>query len=119
MEKRVTRLFTGPDGESHFEDIEFPLQNKASSGLRSSELLKATGIRFGEMGADYKPYWHPAPHRQIVITLEGRGEIEISDGTKRQFGPNDVVLAEDTTGRGHIHRVLSNEPEKLVFIILD
>jgi len=28
-------------------------------------------------------------------------EIGIGDGTKRRFGPGDVVLADDLTGQGH------------------
>jgi hypothetical protein len=33
-------------------------------------------------------------------------EIGIGDGTKRRFGPGDVVLADDLTGRGHTTRSL-------------
>jgi hypothetical protein len=53
-----------------------------------------------------------------VITLSGQGEIEISDGAKRRFGPGAVMLADDTTGRGHITRVVSNEPRLYVMIPL-
>jgi hypothetical protein len=28
----------------------------------------------------------------------------------RRFGPGDVLLAEDTTGRGHITRVVGTQP---------
>jgi hypothetical protein len=28
-------------------------------------------------------------------------EIGIGDGTKRRFGPGDVVLADDLNGQGH------------------
>ena len=31
-------------------------------------------------------------------------EIGIGDGTTRRFGPGDVVLADDLTGRGHTTR---------------
>ncbi len=118
MEKKVTRLYTGSDGESHFEDIDVPLENTGGVGRRS-ELMKATGIFFRETGGDYNLDWHNAPRRQFVITLEGEVEIVIGDGTKRQFGPGDVFLAEDTTGRGHITRVVNNQPRTLVVATLD
>ena len=33
-------------------------------------------------------------------------EIGIGDGTTRRFGPGDVVLADDMTGKGHTTRSL-------------
>jgi quercetin dioxygenase-like cupin family protein len=62
--------------------------------------------------------WHPAPRRQYVITLFGQGEIELSDGTKRRFGAGDIMLADDTAGRGHITRVVGAEPRRYVTIPL-
>ncbi|SVD86514.1 uncharacterized protein METZ01_LOCUS439368 [marine metagenome] len=46
-------------------------------------------------------------------------EFEIGDGTKRQFGIGDVILAEDITGQGHITRVIGNEPRSLMLVPLD
>ncbi len=100
---QVTRLYSGPDGESHFEDLEIPLEDKGSY-IQGSELMKASGIRFRERGTITESDWHNVPRRQFVITIEGETEIEIGDGTKRRFGPGDILLAEDTTGRGHISR---------------
>ena len=118
MERKVTRIYTGTDGESHFEDIVIPLEDNRGIG-RWSELIKATGIIFGEMESNYVNEWHNAPRRQFVITLEGEGEIEIGDGTKRRFRSGDILWAEDTTGRGHISRVVSNQPRKIMIITLD
>ena len=115
---KVTRFYTGSDGESHFEDIDVPLESTGGADRRS-ELMKATGIFFRETGGDYNLDWHNAPRRQFVITLEGEVEIVIGDGTKRQFGPGDVFLAEDTTGRGHISRAVNNQPRKAIFVTLD
>jgi hypothetical protein len=49
---------------------------------------------------------HPAPRRQVVIVLDGEFEIETSDGDRRTFSPGGFALFEDTTGRGHVTRVL-------------
>ena len=118
MAKRVTRIYTGPDGESHFDDIEIAVEDKGSPGRRS-EPMKATGIIIIEQDIGYKRDWHNAPRRQFIIMLEGEGEIEISDGTRRRFRPGDILLAEDTTGRGHITRVVNNQPRKIILVTLD
>ena len=103
MDAIVTRLYTGPDGESHFEDMEIPL--KDFEGLfEYSDTIPATGLVFQESRGAAGHGWHNAPRRQYVITLVGRIEIELGDGTTRTFGPGDLLLAEDKTGRGHITR---------------
>ena len=60
--------------------------------------------------------WHVAPRRQYVINLSGHSEVEISDGTKLRFGPGDIFLADDTTGRGHISRVVGNQSRVYVTV---
>ncbi|MBI2329308.1 MAG: hypothetical protein HYU85_06715 [Chloroflexi bacterium] len=116
---KVTRLYTGPDGESHFEDIEIPFQDTGRIDLRQSELMKATNVFFRETSVDYQWDWHNASRRQFLIVLGGMIEIEIGDGGRRQFGPGEVILAEDTTGRGHISRAVNNQPRTSVFVTLD
>jgi len=115
---KVTRIFTGDDQESHFEDIEIPLTDKGEIG-KLSEIVKATGVIFRETPPDYCYSWHNAPQRQYVVMLEGGVEMEIGDGTKRIFQAGDILLAEDTTGRGHISRAVNNKPRKSLFITLD
>lgn len=115
---QITRLYTGEDGESHFEDIEIPLKQAGNIG-RLSELEEATGIIFRETGPDYDYDWHNAPCRQYIIMLDGAVDVEIGDGTVRRFSTGDVLLAEDTTGRGHISRAVDNEPRKSIFVTLD
>jgi hypothetical protein len=53
-----------------------------------------------------------------VITLEGQVEIGIRDGTTRTFGPGDVVLAEDVTGRGHTSKVVGGRTRVCIAIPL-
>jgi hypothetical protein len=115
---KITRLYTGSDGEAHFEDIDIPLEDGGKIG-HLSERLPATGIIFRETGPDYDYNWHNAPRRQYIIMLDGSVDIEVGDGTRRRFGPGDIMLVEDTTGRGHISRAVNNQPRKSIFVTLD
>ena len=101
---KYTRIYTGADGLSHFQDVEVPLK-ATEGGQETSDLMKTTGIIFRFTGADYDYGWHNAPRRQFVINLEGSVEITASDGTKRILGPGEILLAEDTTGKGHTQAV--------------
>jgi hypothetical protein len=114
---KITRLYTGADNESHFEDIEVEF-NLLNRRMEASELQPTQGIMFRRAPADHLSPYHPAPRRQYVITLAGQVEIETGDGTTRRFGPGDVMLADDTTGHGHITRVVGGQPRLYVFIPL-
>jgi len=115
---RVVRLYTGPDKKSHFEDIQIPLKDGGKVGF-ISELYKATGVVFRENTGDYNYDFHPAPRRQYVVNLDGEVEIEVGDGTRRILRTGDILLAEDTTGQGHISRAVAGKPRKSLFITLD
>ncbi len=115
---KITRLYTGSDGESHFEDIDLPMQAGVDPGEIRTETFPAKGILFRETSSQFDVNWHNAPPRQYVITISGQGEITVGDGTKRVFGPGDIMLAEDLTGRGHITRALNNKPRISIFVTL-
>ena len=115
---KVTRIYTGADNESHFEDIEIDLKDLGMIG-RISTLESATGIVFRETEGDYAFEFHNAPRRQYVINLDAAVELETGDGTKRILGPGEVLLAEDTTGRGHRSRAVDGRPRRSIFVTLD
>lgn len=114
----ILRIYTGADNRSHFEDVEIPLKSAGKIGFLS-ELMQATGIVFRETGGDYNYDFHTAPRRQYVVNLEGEVEIEVGDGSKRILRSGDILLAEDTTGQGHISRAVAGKPRKSLFITLD
>lgn len=96
---KLSRLYTGSDGQSHLEEI--PI----SANPKLKLLQKTEGIFFREDAADRFQDWHPAPRRQWVIILKGELEIGLGDGSFWKFGPGDARLVEDTTGKGHTTRV--------------
>jgi|SRR5436190_14145872 len=108
----ITRIFTGPDGLAHAEDIELKLNTRGAT-----EMLKATGAEFSvrpptaganpantAASATNDPGWHTGPARQFVITLTGSSEVEVAGGVHVLAGPGHINLIEDTTGKGHITR---------------
>ena len=115
---QVTRLYTGEDGESHFETREIPLRNAGEIGYLSQPEPVA-GLIFRETAPDYHYKWHNAPQRQYIVMLEGAVDIEVGDGTVRRFSAGDVLLVEDTTGRGHVTRTVDGRARKSLFVTLE
>lgn len=115
---KITRLYTGTDNESHFEDIEMDVSDAGDIG-QLSEKVDATGIIFRRTGPDYDYDWHNAPQRQYIIMLDGSVDVEIGDGTMRRFSTGDILLAEDTEGHGHKSRAVNHESRTSVFVTLD
>lgn len=122
----ITRIFTGPDGLAHAEDIEL---NRNARGV--TEMFKATGAQFSvrpptpgakpdttAAAPSDAPGWHTGPARQFVITLSGNSEVEVSGGVHVAAGPGHINLIEDTTGKGHITRNFGPEDRVVLTIPL-
>ena len=114
---KVTRIYTGDDGQSHFDDVEYDLT--ASGVGMVSKLIPATGMILRETPGDYDLDFHPAPRRQFVINLDAAVEITAGDGTKRVFGPGELFLAEDTPGQGHMSRAVEGRVRHSIFVALE
>lgn len=113
----VTRIFSGDDGESHFEELDLPLSVSEAGAMSSAIPIDSIFMRdTTDAGPDVWDY-HVAPRRQFALHLVGSTEIEVGDGTRRTFGPGDLLLADDLTGRGHISREIDG-PRLQVFAIL-
>ena len=97
----ITRVFTGDDGQSHFETINVALSASRYGSL--SERYGAEGVIFRETPAGGELDFHNAPRRQFVVTLSGVVEIEIGDGGKQRLSAGDILLADDVTGAGAHH----------------
>ncbi len=112
---KVTRIYTGEDNRSHFEDLDIPLEAAAYGS--ESALVPSLGVVFRENRIGDSLDFHTAPRRQFVVTVSGVGEIECGDGTRRRFGAGDIMLADDTTGQGHITREIAG-PRRAIFVRL-
>ena len=105
---RVTRIYTGPDGKTKAEEFEIPLKPR-DRGSDLSGSIAVTNLQVRRTNQDYFVDWHAAPRRQLVVTLSGESEIELEGGRKLRLGPGHILLAEDTTGQGHISRAVAGK----------
>ncbi len=99
---QYVRLYTGDDGESHFADLEFSKESNENVPMRAEAELIFRRIPEGRFSD-----WHTTTQRHYGMVLSGRVAVGLGDGTVREFGPGDVILEEDLTGRGHTTRILA------------
>src|SRR6266550_3176018 len=106
-----TRLYADEQGESHFEDVEIDLAwidyAPPAPMLELSPTTPATQFGFMNAPAGWSSDWHPTSARNIFFVLSGEWEVTASDGESRRFSQGSVLLVEDTTGKGHSSRVIS------------
>ena len=114
---KVTRIYTGEDGKTHAEEYDVPLGTRRGA-TELSEPVDVTSVQFRRTSPDYFIDWHTAPRRQFVITLSGESEVVMGDGTVVRLHPGHILLAEDTTGQGHISRAVGTEDRISLFLPL-
>src|ERR1700734_306123 len=86
------------------------------NGSNRAGRLPPAGIIFRETSGDYDLSWHPAPRRQYIINLDGGVQITASDGQARTIGAGEVVLVEDTTGKGHLSKSVGGKMRRSIFV---
>lgn len=107
------RCYADAAGESHFEEVGVGVESvdfaPPAPPLGLSPFVATERFSFVAAPAGWRGDWHPAPRRQFFFCLSGEYEMEVSDGEVRRFRPGSVVLVEDTTGKGHVTRVLGED----------
>ncbi len=114
---KITRVYTGEDNRSHFEELDIPLTIQDQMGSKS-EIQAGAGVIFRSTDGAYEYGFHNAPHLQYVVNLEGILELEVGSGEKHRLHPGDILLGEDLTGEGHITRAVDG-PGRSLFIPLE
>src|SRR5687768_7909262 len=85
------RTYAGPNGESHFADLEatmMPVEFVPGRPLVDlSTAVPTTASALARLPAGWEGAYHPSPRRQFVIPIAGEMEVTTSDGEVRHIGP--------------------------------
>ena len=100
---RIHNLYVDDKGETHFRDIEVDWKHEGRGG-KTSATFPATGIIFRQTPGSYDYEWHTAPRRQYIINLDGAGE---------------VLLVEDTSGKGHFSKAIEGKMRHSIFVPIE
>jgi hypothetical protein len=114
---KVTRMFVGEDGVSHFQDLKVPSRTTDVGDV--SKWLPTTNVLFRTVPEGLFLDWHLADNRVFIAILTGRIEVTLGDGSCRQFGPGDIVFAEDQAGSGHQTRDIEGPRTSIMIKVPD
>ena len=100
---QIVTVYPGADGESRLLDV---------TTDQFAEIVNHIGegpTRLNRSPSPSVDDFHNASRVQYVVHLAGISEIEVADGTIKRLHPGDVLIAQDTTGHGHITRGIGDE----------
>lgn len=111
MRVDYVRMYHDPDGESHFEDLAHDLEERDFAPPAAPVMVGALEDAAGTLFLGAGPGWggevpHPSPQRQVFCVMRGVVEVTVSDGERRRFAAGDVIVLDDTRGKGHSTRVI-------------
>ena len=115
------RYYADADGESHFGEVDVPLvpvELPVGPPVNISAFTPTSQVYFLHIPAGYSHDWLTVGARMLWFHVAGEMEVTVSDGETRIFPAGTVVLAEDTTGKGHRARVVSENDVLLVGVEL-
>ena len=114
----IHNLFADENGDTHFRDLQIEPASEGPGGKVSAR-FPATGIIFRTTEGSYSYDWHTAPRKQYIINLDAAVKITASDGESRVIGPGEILLVEDTRGKGHVSQAVDGKFRHSVFVTLD
>lgn len=88
-------------------------------GTFVSDLIPCDSVRLAETEPGGVYDWHPAPRKQVVVTLIGTIEFTFGNGEVLLVKPGDVFLAADVEGRGHKWRIIGDDPWRRLYVHID
>lgn len=116
----ISRIYTGADGLTHSEPLTLMPEPRRrfeeAMRLGGADSRKAKSISFSRQSPGFASEWHKVDNPVFTITVSGHGEHDCSDGTTVRVGPGDIMVFEDTAGKGHTTRVVGNEPRMYVAV---
>lgn len=115
---QLTHLYTGEDGESHVEDVEYALE-AFDGGAKADLAISGITFRLWD-GAPPVHDFHNTSKPQLVIHLAGSVGVECSDGSKRVLRPGEIMVSENLApGMGHISNELEQPRLQLLIPYVD
>lgn len=113
---RCVRMWTGPEGNSLFEEGTITLTGDAQGDGQTSS-IPVGELSFRETLSGGSWDWHQDPVPRYVITLSGTLEFETKDGSTFIIKPGDILLAQDNSGTGHKWRLIGDEPWRRAYVV--
>lgn len=111
----ITRLYTGADGQSHFDQV--PVTARAAGlASESSDPLKMADAFMVRGAPGFFQPWHNADKKRYIVVLSGEAEIRTTTGASARLVPGRLYLAEDLTGKGHTFRVIGDRDWVALFV---
>ena len=121
-EIKYLRIYSDSEDCSHFETQNITLASNdyapPAMPLNTSAPGPAAKIVFLDLPRGWFGDWHPTPVRQWLVLMSGECEFETGDGKRCTQKAGDLVLLEDTTGKGHRTRVTSDVAMRIAAIHL-
>lgn len=116
---KVLRVYHGDDDQTHFEEVDLPLEPSTGASNHRTPPRPASQAMFASQNPGSFLDWHPAPSRRLFVLVAGSAEVGVTDGEKRTITKGDVVLFEDVTGPGHTMRVLGGTPRVALHVRME
>ena len=119
---QYVRVITDAEGRSRFMEADVTMERKdfapPAAPMQVSEFQAARRWALLRLPVAWDGSWHPTPVRQLIVCMTGQLEITVGDGQSRRFGPGEMVMLEDTTGKGHVTKVIGSQEAECLAVQL-
>ena len=119
----MLHIYVDGAGESHGREELLTTDTAAAPGNNGLRFQRTPNLQYeygfiGDVPAGLDNSFHTTPTRRLISFPYGEVCITTSDGVSWHLWPNRIVVAEDTTGKGHVTRTLNGKPAIFMHALL-
>ena len=117
------RLYCDDAGESHWQEVEVTLAERVfappAREIEVSDPEPVARTMFLRLKSGWNEPIHPTPVRQKLVCLAGAVTVTASDGETRVIAAGEVILVEDTHGKGHCSKAIEGQLRHSIFVPIE
>ncbi len=119
----LVEIYADAAGETHFRrtEIDFEVRDFAppSQPIRVSAEMTSTSSLCLVAPPGWDKDFHPTPHKQLAVMLEGEVSVSATDGDTIDVRPGNVLLLNDKASKGHLTQVQGGRDASFLLIGLE
>ena len=94
---KLATILTDKDGETYFSEVE----SDDPPGSNKERVQQSDGWLVWRTQPGHFRDWKPVATPECHVFMSGKAQVTVSTGEKRFFSRGDILVLQDTNGKGH------------------
>ncbi len=111
---KMYHIYSVPEGRSVVEEINVAVGAAGPAGKYAIIDRDVKNMNIGYYDNGWFSDWHPPNAKRLNLVLQGDFIFDVGDGKEYRIKAGEMILAEDSTGKGHTSRCVAANNQRCI-----